>query len=182
MARAVLELQAVFVDPLARFVEVGDELLQTRRRRRRAGAPGVRGELAAGGRRDDQRSLTGHRMDAAEREVGLAADRLHLLGLGGKSARTSVPGRSRSDGFVDRFGDAGLVEGHRGVRHDGGALGDAGQHRLPRRFQVVDDVDTESVLLEREDGRRDGSLGESGEAVDLGRGHLRAPVIAVSYG
>jgi hypothetical protein len=38
-------------------------------------------------------------------------------------------------------------------RHDGRTLGDAGEDRVPRGFEAVDDVDPESVLLER-DGRQ----------------------------
>jgi hypothetical protein len=43
---------------------------------------------------------------------------------------------------------------------------DAGQHRLARGVEVVDDFDTEPVLLERDDGRGERVLvGQPGEAV-----------------
>jgi hypothetical protein len=44
-------------------------------------APHVGGELAAGGRGDDECSVAGDCVDAAEGVVGLAGDRLHLWQL-----------------------------------------------------------------------------------------------------
>jgi hypothetical protein len=50
---------------------------------------------------------------------------------------------------------------------------DAGQHRLARGVEVVDDVDTEPVLLERDDGRGERVLvGQRGEAIGcFGQAH-----------
>jgi hypothetical protein len=43
---------------------------------------------------------------------------------------------------------------------------DAGQHRLARGVEVVDDFDAEPMLLERDDGRGERLLvGQRGEAV-----------------
>src|ERR1700730_1192812 len=67
----VLELQAVLVDPLVRGRQGGDELLRADDEDDAGGAPGVGGELAARGRGDDQRSVTGDRVDAAEGVIGL---------------------------------------------------------------------------------------------------------------
>jgi hypothetical protein len=45
---------------------------------------------------------------------------------------------------------------------------DAGQHRLARGVEVVDDFDAEPVLLERDDGRGERVLvGQRGEASDV---------------
>jgi hypothetical protein len=53
----VLERQAVFGDPLARLVQAGDELLGADDEDDMGRPPGVRSELAARGRRDDERSF-----------------------------------------------------------------------------------------------------------------------------
>ena len=50
----VLEWQAVLEDPLARRFQAGDELLRADDEDDVGGAPGVGGELAAGGRGDDE--------------------------------------------------------------------------------------------------------------------------------
>src|SRR5437588_6384611 len=74
---SVLELQAVLDDPLARRFKVGHELLRADDEDHVAGAPGVRGELAAGGGGDDERPIAADSVDAAEGVVGLPGDRLH---------------------------------------------------------------------------------------------------------
>src|SRR6476661_4359238 len=70
----ILELEAVLVDPFARRLEGGDDFLGAGDQDDVGGAPGVGGELAAGGRRDHQGSVTGDRLDAAQSVAGLAAD------------------------------------------------------------------------------------------------------------
>src|SRR6266536_3785527 len=75
----VLELEAVAVDALAGRFQVGHELLCADDEDDVGGAPCEGGELASRGRGDHKHSVAGDRMDAAEREVGLAGDRLHLL-------------------------------------------------------------------------------------------------------
>ena len=87
-----------------------------------------------------------------ERVVRLAGDPLHLLLLGGEvelhhpiASRVVVPAR------VDRSVDAALDEGHRRVGHDGRTVGDPGKDRIARLIEIVDDLDAEAVLLERDD-------------------------------
>ena len=53
---------------------------------------------------------------------------------------------------VDGFGDAGLVERHGGVCHNGGAVGDAREDGAASSVEIVDDLDAEAVLLERDGG------------------------------
>ena len=161
-------------DPLVRLFQAGDELLGADDEDDVGGAPGVGGELAAGGRGDDERSLAGDRVDAAERVVRLAGDRLHLRQLGREVERHHlVARRVVRSAAVDRVGDAGLLQRHRGVGHHRGAFGDAGEDGFARGVQVVDDLDAESVLLERDDGVRERLLvGQCGEAVGcMGRAH-----------
>jgi hypothetical protein len=75
---SVLELQAVLHDPLVCRFQGGDELLRADDEDDVGGAPYVGGELAAGGRGDDQRSVASDCVDAAEGVVRLAGYRLHL--------------------------------------------------------------------------------------------------------
>ena len=112
----------------------------------------------------------GDRVDAAERVVGLAGDRLHLLQLGRVVERDHlVARRVVRSAVVDRVGDAGLLQRDRGVGHHGGAFGDAGEDGFARSVEVVDDVDAESVLLERDDGRRERLVvRQRGEALRCG--------------
>jgi hypothetical protein len=111
------------------------------------------GKLAARRRGDHQGAVPGDRVDAAQGVVGLPADRLHLLGLGGEvKGEHLVARRLVRPAVVDRVGDAGLVQGHRGVGHHRGASGDAGQHGRPRGVAVVDDLNAESVLFQGDDG------------------------------
>jgi hypothetical protein len=56
---------------------------------------------------------------------------------------------------VDRVGDAGVLQRHRGVGHHGGAFGDPGEHGFARGVEVVDDIDAEPMLFECDDGRRE---------------------------
>src|SRR3982074_2866483 len=79
---SVLEFEAVLEDPLACCVERWDEFLRADDEDHVGGAPGVGGELAAGGGGDEEGSVAGYRVDASEAEIGLAGDRLHLLRLG----------------------------------------------------------------------------------------------------
>ena len=58
--------KAVLDDPLVRRFQVGDELLRADDEDDVGGAPGVGGELAAGGRGDDEGSVAGDGVDAAE--------------------------------------------------------------------------------------------------------------------
>jgi hypothetical protein len=106
--------------------------------------------------------------------VGLTADLLHLLELGGEvQLGHLVAGRVVGSAVVDRVRDARLGQRHRRVGHDRGAVRDAGQHGLARGTEVIDDLDAEPVLLERDDGRGEGGLvGQRGEAVGcFGQAH-----------
>ncbi len=78
---SVLERQAVLEDPLACRFRSRDELLRADDEDDVGRAPGIGGELATGGRSNEKSSLAGDCVDAAEGEVGLAADLLHLLQL-----------------------------------------------------------------------------------------------------
>ena len=118
---------------------------------------------------DDERSVAGHRVNAAEGEVGLADDRLHLLLLGRAVERerpSCVPSRSaRRRRPPRRFRSP---QGHRRVGHHRRALRDAVEHALAGRIQVVDDLDAESALFECADGLRERPIvGQCGESVGL---------------
>ena len=82
----VLEHQAVLVDPLRADSRVGTSFCAPTTKMTLA-APGVGGELASKARRDDERAVAGDGVHAAQRVVGLAADLLHLLQLGGEVQR-----------------------------------------------------------------------------------------------
>jgi hypothetical protein len=168
----VLQLETVLVDPLVRGLHRGHELLCADDEDDVGRAPRVGGELAARGGRDDQRAVAGDRVHAAQGVVGLAADRLHLLHLGGEVQREHlVPRRLVRAAAVDRVGDARVGQRHRRVGHHRRALRDAGQDHRARGGQVVHHLDAEPVLLERDDGRGQGALvGQRGEAV-RGFGH-----------
>ncbi len=114
-----------------------------------------------------KRSLAGDGVDAAERVVRLAGDRLHLRQLGRVVERHHLGARRvvRS-AAVDRVRDPGLLQRDRGVGHHRGAFGDAREDGFARRVQVIDELDTESVLFEGDDGVRERLLvGQRGEAV-----------------
>jgi hypothetical protein len=105
---------------------------------------------------------------------GLACDGLHLLQLGGEVERHHlVACRVVGSAVVDRVRAPGLLQRHRGVRHHRGAFGDSrtASRAASRSF---DDVDAESVLFERNDGRRERRVvGESLEAVGrVAGGHV----------
>ena len=139
-----------------------------------AAAPGVGGELAAGGRGDDEGSVAGDGVHAAERVVGLAGDRLHLLQLGREVERHHLVARRLvRPAAVDRVRDARLLQRDRCVGHHRGAFGDAREDGLARGVEVIDDLDTESVLFERDDGVRERLLvRQRREAVGcMGRTH-----------
>src|SRR5437016_9513497 len=107
----VLEFQAVLEDPLARRFQVGHELLRADDEDHVGGTPGVGGELAAGGGGDDERSVVADGMNAAERVVGLACDRLHLLQLRREVERHHpVARRLVAATVVDRGSDPGLLQ------------------------------------------------------------------------
>ncbi len=111
------------------------------------------GELAAGSRGDDESPIGGDRVNAAEREVGLAGDRFHLLQLGGVVERHHLVARRLiAPALVDRGGDTGLLERDRGVGHHGRAFGDAGEDGLAGSVEVVDHLHAEAVLFEGDDG------------------------------
>src|SRR6266487_1132426 len=66
---SVLEFQAVLVDPLVCRFHGGDEFLRADDKDDVGGAPGVGGELAAGGRGDDESSVSGDSMGLNTSEV-----------------------------------------------------------------------------------------------------------------
>ena len=125
-------------------------------------------------------------MHAAQRVVGLAADRLHLLRLGREVQREHLgPRRLPPAGaVVDRVRDPGLGQRHRGVGHHRRARRDAGQHRLARGIEIIDDLDTEPVLLQRHHGRLQRRLiRQRGEPVrDSCRAHCWSSLIQIAPG
>ena len=130
----------------------------------------------------NESSVASDGVDAAEGEIGLAADRLHLLRLRREVERQHlVARRIVRSAIVDRVGDAGVLQGHRGVGHHRGALGDEGEDRFAGGVEVIDDVDVESVLFERNDGRRERLVvGQRSEAAScLGRAHSRVLLVHV---
>jgi hypothetical protein len=170
---SVLELEAVLEDPLACCVECRDEFLRADDEDDVRGAPGVGGELASRGGGDHACSLKRYGVDASEREIGLAGDRFHLLLLGLEVERQHlVADRLVGPAAVDRGFDTGLLERHRGVRHHGCACWDAREHGFAGSVEIIDDFDTESVLFERNDCRRERLVvGQRREAVGCAGAH-----------
>src|SRR6476646_9847442 len=75
----VFELEAVLEDPLPCRVEGRDELLRADAKDHIRGTAGKPSKLTDGGRVNNDSSLPGPRVNATERVIGLARDRLHLL-------------------------------------------------------------------------------------------------------
>ena len=118
----------------------------------------------------------GDGVDAAEGVVGLAGDRLHLRQLGCEVERQHpVARRIVRAAIVDRIRDPGLLQRDRSVGHHGGARGHACENGFACRVEVVDHLDAEAVLLERDDRRGERLVvRQRGEAVGcVCRAHLR---------
>ena len=92
-------------------------------------------------------------MDAAEGEVGLAGDRLHLLQLGREVERQHVVARRLvSPAVVDRLCNPRFLQRDRRIGHHGGAFRDVSKYSFACGIEVVDDLDVEAVLLGGDDG------------------------------
>src|SRR5215204_1414371 len=149
----ILEWEAVLGDPLTGLLRGGDELLRADDEDDVCGAPHIGGELAAGSQGDDECPIAGDRVNAAEREVGLACNRFHLLQLGSEVERHHpVARRLVAPALVDRGGDTGLLERDRSVGHHRRAFGDAGKDGFAGSVEVVDHLHAEAVLFEGDDG------------------------------
>jgi hypothetical protein len=95
-------------------------------------------------------------LDAAEREFGLASNRLHLLQLGREVERHHLVARRLVwPAAVDRVRKARLLQRHRCVGHHRRTFRDPREDSLASCVQVIDDLDAKSVFLEGDDGVRE---------------------------
>src|SRR5205823_14606743 len=94
-------------------------------------------------------------MDASEGVVRLAADHLHLLRLGGEvESEHPVARRLVRSAVIDGISEAGFLKRDRRIGHHRRSCWYPSEDSLARCGQIVDYLDAESVLLQRNHGRR----------------------------
>ena len=137
----------------------GDDLLGADDEQHVLGTVGHRGQLAAARGGDDEVSVLGERVDAADHPLGGGAEAAHLAHLASGVHRHQLwSGRGVAAGFVDLLGQADRVGGHRRRGEHLGALGQQVQRRLPCRSRVRHAADVVAAGLQRRGRGHDGSL------------------------